>query len=88
MFETITSTAASALNVVNISSTLASTIAAIVLENNVTELTNSNGSGGEVDYPPCHPDNPDFNCSVEEYLNVRMGLQRMPLETAIWVSFN
>jgi hypothetical protein len=88
MFETITSTAASALSFANITSTLATATAAIVLEHNATELRNFSGSSASEDliYPPCHRNDPEFNCSVEEYLNAAMGLKRMPLETAIWVS--
>lgn len=34
----------------------------------------------------CHPENPEFNCSVEDFLHFYLGAKQMPLETAIWVS--
>lgn len=35
----------------------------------------------------CDPSNPEFNCSVEDFLSFYLGAKQMPLETAIWVSF-
>lgn len=34
----------------------------------------------------CDPSNPEFNCSVEDFLSFYLGAKQMPLETAIWVS--
>lgn len=86
MFETITS---AALSFGNITSTVATTTA-FVLDYNATEFPNSSESSFEettsILYPPCHPEDPDFNCTIEEYLEAQLGAQHMPLETAIWVS--
>lgn len=91
MFETITSTENSVSSFINITSTLASTTA-LVFDYNTTELWNAiDGGGDETNgsdlYDACHPANPDFNCSVEDYLSYSLGAKQMPLETAIWVSF-
>jgi hypothetical protein len=90
MFETITSTETSVLTFVNTTSTLASTTA-LAFDYNATELWNAIGSDGDETnrsdlYDACHPENPDFNCSVEDYLSFSLGAKQMPLETAIWVS--
>lgn len=90
MFEAITSTpTSSALSFGNITSAITATTVAEMFDNNSTEFWNASA-----DYPnttppfdPCHPSNPDFNCSEEDFLNFRLGAKRMPLETAIWVSF-
>jgi hypothetical protein len=37
-------------------------------------------------YERCDPDYKDFNCTIEEYLFVRLGAKAQPLDEAIWVS--
>lgn len=39
-------------------------------------------------YHMCDPSNPEFNCSVDDFLSFYLGAKQMPLETAIWVSFS
>lgn len=92
MFETLTATQAesSLSGFANTSSTLATTTG-FVFDYNASEFWNNNGSGGdEVNgtdlFHPCDPSNPEFNCSVDEYLSFYLGAKQMPLETAIWVS--
>lgn len=93
MFETITSTPTSAApSFGNITSAISATTIAGMFDNSTAELWNA--INASTDYSntippldPCHPSNPDFNCSEEDFLNFHLGAKRMPLETAIWVSF-
>jgi hypothetical protein len=91
MFETLTSTVGAASSFGNITSTIATTAAAFVLEYNATDYANTSESQTDETprqvYGECDPFDPEFNCTVEEYLNQQLGAQRMPLETAIWVSW-
>jgi hypothetical protein len=86
MLETITTTASSASSFVNTTFTLA-TSAGFVFDNNATEFLNLSGADANLTADPCHPENPNFNCTVDEYLSQILGAKQMPLETAIWVSF-
>lgn len=38
------------------------------------------------DYPPCHHDNPNFNCSVDEFIEFCLGPKTLPLYKALLVS--
>lgn len=38
-------------------------------------------------YERCDPSYPFFNCTIDEYLFVRLGAKAQPLDEAIWVSF-
>lgn len=84
MFEIIPPTQ---LSFGNLSSLVAPTF---VFENNASELWNESLrvsiENNSDPHDRCDPDNPKFNCSVDEYLNFYLGAKQMPLETAIWVS--
>lgn len=90
MLEIITTTAKTVSSFANITFTLA-TSASVVFDNNATDYLNLSGSNDNdsnwtTDLDPCDGNNPNFNCSIEEYLSLSMGAKQMPLETAIWVS--
>jgi hypothetical protein len=90
MLEIITSTANSVSSFVNITSTLATAVS-VVLDYNATEFLNtSSGNGDNTNWTEplnsCDRDNPEFNCSVDDFLSYTLGAKQMPLETAIWVS--
>lgn len=89
MLETITSTASSVSSFGNITSALATT-AALVFDNNTTDVWNASDSANDnvanVNFSSCDPSNPEFNCSVDDFLRDHLGARQMPLETAIWVS--
>lgn len=85
MLEPLTSTTSPALSFGNTTLALASPTAFIFDANttdfwNVTERIIENVMGS------CDPENPEFNCTVEEYIRRNMGPKQLPLETAIWVS--
>lgn len=76
------------INVANVTSTLAANVADL----NATQFWNISDDGG-IDKSndsellnTCHPQNVNFNCSVEDFLSYHLGSKQMPLETAIWVS--
>lgn len=73
---------------VNSTFALATSFTKAVLDNETTDFWNNSESSSVVDsaYNPCHPDNPNFNCSVDDFLDFRLGAKQMPLETALWVS--
>jgi hypothetical protein len=89
MFEIITSTANSVSSFGN-NTTTTTTLYSVynatdlwnVSENNVADVNVSDL------FHPCDPENPEFNCSIEEYLGFYLGAKQMPLETAIWVSIS
>jgi hypothetical protein len=91
MLETITSTANSVSSFVNTTFTLATTVVSAVLDYNATEFLNVSGSNGDSTnwtepLNACDGENPEFNCSVDDFLSYTLGAKQMPLETAIWVS--
>ena len=91
MLETITSTATSVSSFANTTFALA-TSASVVFQNNTTDFLNLSASNGDdtnwtAFLHPCDGENPNFNCSIDEYLSFYLGAKQMPLETAIWVSF-
>lgn len=85
MFDTVATVGTNAVaGFVNITSTLTTTFP---FDNNFTELWNSSEISFTTEAPhPCEPENTDFNCTVDEFLNYHLGAKQMPLETAIWVS--
>lgn len=89
MFETITSTTSTVSSLGNITSAFAVT-AALVFDSNATEPWNAseatNENDASVNFSSCDPNNPEFNCSVDDFLRDHLGARQMPLETAIWVS--
>lgn len=92
MLEAITSTMNSVSSFANITTTLATTASVVVFDYTATEFLNANISSADDTnqtelFHPCDGDNPVFNCTVDEYLSYSMGAKRMPLETAIWVSW-
>lgn len=89
MLEILTSTeAASSMSFGNTTAALATI--GLPLENNATEFWNSSDTKNDASttfpFELCDASNPDFNCSVDEYLGIYMGARQMPLETAVWVS--
>lgn len=87
MFEIISPTQTTILSFGNLTSLVATTF---VFDNNASEFWNDStrvGNDNSTDaYDRCDPNNPRFNCSVDDYLNFYLGAKQMPLETAIWVS--
>lgn len=87
MFEIISPTQTTILSFGNLTTLVATTF---LFDNNTPEFWNDSaraGSDNNTDtYDRCHPENPGFNCSVDDYLNFYLGAKQMPLETAIWVS--
>lgn len=89
MFETIISTEVNFVSTtINSTFALATSFTKAVFDNETTDFWNNSESSSVVDsdYNPCHPDNPNFNCSVDDFLDFRLGAKQMPLETALWVS--
>jgi hypothetical protein len=84
MLETITTTASSVSSFVNTTFALAAS-AGFVFDNNATEFLNLSVDAN-LTTDPCDAKNPNFNCTVDEYLSLILGAKQMPLETAIWVS--
>lgn len=86
MFDTATSVGANTVSgYANITSTLATP--SLSFDNNLTEFWNASEFSFTTEVPHlCDPENKDFNCSVDEFLNYHLGAKQMPLETAIWVS--
>ncbi|KAG5679784.1 hypothetical protein PVAND_009322 [Polypedilum vanderplanki] len=90
MFETITTTTISSaptwISLLNVTTAIATTSTAI-FDSNLTNFdTNGTDDGNGSIFDLCDAENPEFNCTVDEYLNRYMGLKQMPLHTAIWVT--
>ncbi|CRK99529.1 CLUMA_CG012848, isoform A [Clunio marinus] len=92
MLKIIASTDSSIASLGNTTSVIA-TATPFTFDYNATEFWNlsrsvdSSHNNATIDlYHPCHPSNPEFNCSVDEYLSFYLGSRQMPLETAIWVT--
>lgn len=89
MFETIISTTTNPLWTTLLRNTTTLASPTIVLDFNGSDVWNDTSNGGETNNSllhPCNPENPYFNCSIDEYLTYYLGAKQMPLETAIWVS--
>lgn len=91
MLDTITTTPNSVSSFVNRTSTLATT-ASLIFYYNATEFfnvtaANGNNTNRTKAFNACDGENPEFNCTIDEYLTYYLGAKQMPLETAIWVSF-
>ena len=95
MFETITASTVSApskwISLSNVTSTLATTTSSVDLNATISFFNGTSvGFDGEANNSDlihlCDPSNPDFNCSVDDFLGFHLGAKQMPLETAIWVS--
>lgn len=89
MFQTITTTISSNwIEVANATAALQPT--AIALDLNMTTIfsnaSNIDDATNKTEYHICHPKNPEFNCSIDDFLSFYLGAKQMPLETAIWVS--
>lgn len=91
MFETISTTITpSWIGVINATAANKNPPTISDMNNNITTIL-GNGSiddvGNETNlFHMCDPSNPEFNCSVEDFLSFYLGAKQMPLETAIWVS--
>lgn len=88
MFQTI-STTLSPTWVSFANATPAEVFPTILDINATTVLANASEVAGNAtpsDYHSCDPSNPEFDCSIDDFLNFYLGAKQMPLETAIWVS--
>jgi hypothetical protein len=89
MFETITTTISSTW--VGIANATPTPIHPTTLDFNTTTIfANSSGFDDAINetniFNMCDPRNPEFNCSVDDFLSYYLGAKQMPLDTAIWVS--
>lgn len=89
MFQTITTTIAPTW--VEIANAMTTAIHPTTPDLNTTTIFANisgidDGSNDTNQYHMCDPGNPEFNCSVEDFLSFYLGAKQMPLETAIWVS--
>lgn len=97
MFETITTTSTVSaptkwISLANVTSTLEMTTTSGMDFNSTKSFLNATnvGIGEEANitdlFQLCNPTNPDFNCSVDDFLGFQLGAKQMPLATALWVS--
>lgn len=89
MFQTITTTISPTW--VGIANATTTTIYPTSLDLNLTTILANVSSVDDVTndtnfFHMCDPSNPEFNCSVDDFLSFYLGAKQMPLDTAIWVS--